>query len=53
VYRKPQERLEVSREVDEFDLSTLSLEELCEMKNRILSEHPELVDFSRGGAPPP
>jgi hypothetical protein len=46
VYGKPQEKLEVSRQVDEFDLSKLSLEELREMRNRVLSEHPELAEVA-------
>jgi hypothetical protein len=46
VYGRPQEKLEVSRP-DDFDLTKLSLEELREMKNRILTEHPELAQFTR------
>ena len=52
VYGKPQEKLEVIRPEDEFDLSKLSLEEIREMKNRILSEHPELAEFGHGATSP-
>jgi hypothetical protein len=34
VYGKPQEKVELSRQVDDFDLSKLSLEEIREMRNR-------------------
>jgi hypothetical protein len=46
----PSAKLEVSRPEDEFDLTKLGLEELHEMRNRVLSEHPELAEFD---APPP
>jgi hypothetical protein len=52
VYGKPQERLELRRP-DEFDLTKLSLDELCEMRSRVLSEHPELVQFARASGPSP
>jgi hypothetical protein len=43
VYGRPQEKLELSRQVDDFDLTKLSLEELEDMKNRVLAERPELA----------
>jgi hypothetical protein len=52
VYGKPQEKLEMSRP-DEFDLTKLILEKLQEMKNRILSEHPELAEFTGRAMPSP
>jgi hypothetical protein len=52
VYGKPQEKLELSRQVDDFDLTKLSLEELREMRNRILSEHPELAEVARRATSP-
>ena len=50
VYGKPQEKLEVSRP-DEFDLTKLSMEELHEMRNRILAEHPELAELTGRAMP--
>jgi hypothetical protein len=52
VYGKPQEKLELSRQVDDFDLTKLSLEELREMRTRILSEHPELAEVARRATSP-
>ncbi len=52
IYGKPQEKLELTRQVDDFDLSGLSLDELRET-NTILSEHPELAKFRRVGASSP
>jgi hypothetical protein len=52
VYGKPQEKLEVSRQVDDFDLTKLSLDELREMRNRVLSEHPELAEVARRATSP-
>lgn len=43
----------MSRQPDDFDLSKLSVEEFREMRNRILSEHPELAEFGRELATPP
>jgi hypothetical protein len=46
VYGRPQEKLELRQPQDDFDLSKLSLDELHQMKNRILAEHPELAEFA-------
>jgi len=53
VYGKPQEKLEVSRQVDDFDLTKLSLEKIREMRNRILAKHPELAELMRAGVASP
>jgi hypothetical protein len=53
VYGKPQEKLEVSKPLaDDFDLSKLSLDELREMRNRVLSEHLELAEMARRATSP-
>jgi hypothetical protein len=40
---RPPDQVEASVDVDGFDLTKLSLEELREMRNRVLAEHPELI----------
>jgi hypothetical protein len=43
---RPPGQVEASVDVDGFDLTRLTLEELSEMRNRVLSEHPELAQFA-------
>jgi hypothetical protein len=52
-YGRPQEKLELSRQVDDFDLSKLSFKRIQEMKNCVLSEHPELVRLAQPITPSP
>jgi hypothetical protein len=40
---RPADQVEASVDVDGFDLTKLTLDELCEMRNRILADHPELI----------
>jgi hypothetical protein len=46
-------KVEASVDVDGFDLTRLTLAELSEMRNRVLSEHPELAEFGRAMTPSP
>ena len=43
----------MSRQVDDFDLTKLSLEKIREMRNRILAKHPELAELMRAGVASP